>query len=72
MPLHKTTEPTTSAKVSRLQDVRFGGQDIPRNTASHVAPQQDLATRIVAARFGLPFHRAVLVCQMAGIGGGRP
>jgi hypothetical protein len=64
-----TATPAPAAAGNRRHDVRFGGLDIPRNTPSDIAPQQDLAARIVAARYGLAPHLAELVVHLAGLGG---
>ena len=68
---HKAAKPVTSGEMIRLQDVGFGRLDNTRSIPSDSTTQYDIAARVLAERFGLPLHRAVLVCERARIGGGR-
>jgi hypothetical protein len=61
--------PAPAAAGNRRQNVGFGGLDVPRNTPSEIIPQQDLAARVVAVRFGIAPHLAALVAHLAGLGG---
>jgi hypothetical protein len=57
--------------MSMNQLTRFDGQTqrltLIENVDSNVS--EDLAARLIAARFGLEFDIAKLICALAGIGG---
>ena len=56
----KAATPAPAAAGNRCQGVLVGRLDAPRSTKSHLAPQPNLAARIVAVRFGWVYPLAYL------------
>jgi hypothetical protein len=64
-----TATPAPAATGHRRQNGRARRLDVPPDTISTTATQQDRAARVVAAKYGLTMPVAALIAGLAGLGG---